>query len=69
MFVFVDESGNTGGNLFDVAQPFFTTGALITKSDFDAIYARRVFGFARALGVEILHANELGFEQIERIAA
>jgi hypothetical protein len=35
MFAFVDETGNTGENLFDEEQPLFITAALITKTDFD----------------------------------
>ena len=31
MYAFVDESGNTGQNLFDEAQPIFTTLALLSK--------------------------------------
>ena len=32
LFAFVDETGNTGHNLFDEAQPNFFTAALITKA-------------------------------------
>jgi hypothetical protein len=38
MFAFVDETGNTGENLFDEKQPLFITAALITKSDFDILH-------------------------------
>lgn len=33
MFAYVDETGNTGKNIFDLDQPDFFTGALITKTN------------------------------------
>ena len=35
LFAYTDESGNTGQNLFDPAQPYFFTGTLLTKADVD----------------------------------
>ncbi len=69
MFAFVDETGNTGQNLFDEDQPLFVTGALITKADFDLVYSAKVKQIAGNVGVGILHAKELGFSRIEPIAA
>ena len=61
MFAYADEAGNTGGNLFDEAQPWFITIALMTRADFD-ILERGIFG-----GVDF-HANALGMEKLEEIA-
>lgn len=68
MFAYVDESGNTGDNLFDEAQPWFDTAALITRADFDAVHGPKVAGLARKLGVKDLHANRLGVGKVEAIA-
>lgn len=68
MYVFVDESGNTGQNLFDEAQPIFTTLALMTRSDFDKLSGKKVLNLAARLGVAELHAAELGTDRIEDIA-
>ena len=43
LFAYVDETGNTGHNLFDEAQPDFFTAALVTKGDFDIQYRLRTY--------------------------
>ena len=68
MYVFVDESGNTGAHLFDEAQPIFLTVALMTRSDFDAINAKSIAALAREVGDTQLHAAKLGVGRIEEIA-
>lgn len=68
MYVFVDESGNTGAHLFDEAQPIFLTVALMTRTDFDAIYTKPIANLARAVGDTQLHAAKLGVARIEEIA-
>jgi hypothetical protein len=67
MFAYVDETGNTGGNLFDPEQPWFVTIGLMTKANFD-ILERTLFQAHDANGETDFHANEVGFEKIERIA-
>ncbi|MBI4180464.1 MAG: DUF3800 domain-containing protein [Chloroflexi bacterium] len=68
MYAYIDESGNTGKNLFDPEQPTFTYGALVTKSDFDLECAKQVADVAEELGLEGLHAAELGMGRLEPIA-
>ena len=68
IFAYVDESGNTGKNIFDQAQPDFYTAALVHKGDFDASWADRVKAIAKIVGVETIHANELGLGRLEAIA-
>ncbi len=68
MFAFVDETGNTGSNIFDEAQPDFFTGALITKSNFDLLHTRTLHEIYRRHGFESLHASVLGFGPIEKVA-
>jgi hypothetical protein len=69
MFAFVDETGNTGPNLFDEKQPLFVTAALITRADFDVVHRSNVKRIAGNIGVGILHGQELGFGRIGEIAA
>jgi hypothetical protein len=67
LYAFVDETGNTGHNLFDEAQPDFFTAALITKGNFDDYYGDQAQALARTLGAESLHGKELGLGRIEAI--
>ena len=68
MYAYIDETGNTGSNLFDPAQPVFITAALITKTNFDLIYKRSVAALSGKLGASSLHANHLGPDKLEEIA-
>lgn len=68
MYCFVDETGNTGANLFDEIQPDYYTAALITRSNFDLVYKSAIKKLAQSLGRESLHANEIGFEGLQKIA-
>lgn len=69
MYAFVDETGNTGANLFDDAQPLFLTAALITKADFDLVHRKEFARICSKLGVRALHASELGFGRLEEVAS
>ena len=68
MFVFVDETGNTGGNLFDTAQPDFLAGALITKTDFDACRSGAVRSLCRRHGISSIHGSVIGIDAIEKLS-
>ncbi|MBB4261728.1 MULTISPECIES: DUF3800 domain-containing protein [unclassified Bradyrhizobium] len=68
LYAYVDETGNTGHNLFDEAQPDFFTAALITKGNFDDGYSEAALKLTAALGVDTLHGKELGIGRIEKIA-
>jgi len=67
-FAFVDETGNTGHNVFDEVQPDFLTAALISRGNFDAQYGSRVSALAAKMGHSALHGKELGVQRIESIA-
>ena len=69
IYAFVDESGNTGKNIFDPAQPDYFAGALITKGDFDVHYADRIKAIAARVSSTAIHANELGLAKLETIAS
>jgi hypothetical protein len=60
LYAYVDETGNTGHNLFDEAQPDFFTAALITKGNFDDRYSEAALKLTALLSVDSLHGKELG---------
>lgn len=68
LFAYIDETGNTGDNLFDGEQPVFLTGALVTRCNFDALYSKRMAMAAKSIGEGAVHANKLGLGKIEEIA-
>lgn len=68
MFAYVDESGNTGKNIFDPAQPDFFTGALITKTNFDVLHGERIRSISLWAGVPAFHASVIGMGPIEAAA-
>lgn len=68
IYAYVDETGNTGHNLFDEVQPDFYTGALITKGDFDLSFGNRTREIAASFGTSSLHGKELGLNRLESVA-
>lgn len=68
MHAYMDESGNTGANLFDPAEPNFLNVAMSSLVDFDDVFRERVACIARTAGVDRLHASELGMGGVESIA-
>lgn len=68
MFAYVDETGNTGPNLFDENQPDFFTGALVTRANFDLVYRPQIEALCRQAGAASLHASVVGRGVIETVA-
>ena len=68
MYAYIDESGNTGMNLFDLAQPYFFHVAMSSPVDFDSVFQQRIDSIAHTAGVHYLHASELGESGVESIA-
>lgn len=68
MFFHVDESGNTGNNLFDVGQPTLSYGLLSSKRNVDVLGVEIHSAMLTSLGVDYLHAADLGPGRIESIA-
>lgn len=68
MYCYVDESGNTGTNLFDPAQPNLYYGLLTSKTNLDVTVEPLLRAAREKLGVERLHANELGVGRLSEIA-
>lgn len=67
MYFHVDESGNTGNNLFDSAQPTLSYGVLSSRGNVDKLGGSIYQEMLSKLGVSSLHAAELGIERIETI--
>lgn len=68
LIAYTDESGNTGNHLFDLDQPYFWTGTLLSKPDFDRHAKLHVYQWCRSLGEQELHGSQLGLQRIERVA-
>jgi len=67
MHFYVDESGQTGLNLFDESQPVLYYGVLSSIHDLNVEARTQVEVLREQLGVERLHANELGVEKLTSI--
>lgn len=68
MYCYVDESGNTGLELFDPNQPVLYYGLLTAQANLDVIAGPLLQGLRSSLGVKRLHANELGVARLTGIA-
>lgn len=68
MFLHIDESGNTGNNLFDQNQPVLSYGVLSSRWDVDAHAEKQHRAILETLGTDSIHANQLGSVGLERIA-
>ncbi|WP_226564490.1 DUF3800 domain-containing protein [Shewanella chilikensis] len=60
MYFYVDESGQTGLELFDGNQPFLYYGVLSSKVNLDLLTLPSIKKLRKKLGVDRLHAAELG---------
>ena len=68
MFFYVDESGNTGANLFDKAQPCLYYGILSADTNIDDLAHADIQHMRERVGVKRLHASELGVGGLVRIS-
>jgi hypothetical protein len=68
MFFYVDESGHTGTNLFDEAQPTLYYGLLSSPVHLDFVIEPRLASLRKRLDVPRLHAAELGNGMLALIA-
>lgn len=67
MYFYIDESGQTGLNLFDNAQPYLCYGVLSSETDLDNLALKTIQDLRKRLNVERLHATELGNERLLEI--
>lgn len=68
MFFYVDESGHTGAHLFDEAQPKLYYGLLSSAVNLDYVAEDRLDSLRNKLGVDRLHAAQLGNGRLACIA-
>ena len=68
MYFHVDESGNTGNNLFDPNQQQLSYGVLSCKTNVDVLGKPLHTRMLKELGVTELHANELGVRKLTQIS-
>lgn len=68
MFFYVDESGQTGPNLFDAAQPMLYYGVLSSRMNLDVVAEPILASMRRRLQVPRLHAAELGVGRLVAIS-
>lgn len=68
MFFHIDESGNTGNNLFDSAQPRLSYGVLSSLRNVDALCTSIHKQIQREIGDGQIHANKLGIGGLVKIA-
>jgi hypothetical protein len=64
MYAYADESGQTGGNLLDPAQPAYYAAAVLSVSDLDTKYGPAFSAYAKQHGFEFLHASEMGMGRL-----
>jgi hypothetical protein len=67
MYFYVDESGQTGLNLFDETQPILYYGVLSAPADLNVTARAEVEALRAKLGVDRLHANLLGVDKLTSI--
>jgi hypothetical protein len=68
MHFFVDESGNTGSNLFDPKQPNLYYGVLGCRTNLDVTAEPMLARLRTDLGVKRLHASDLGANRLVEVA-
>ncbi len=69
MFFHIDESGNTGNNLFDKQQPVLSYGMLSSRWDVDTHATAERDAILRIIGAPSLHANQLTPTQLREISS
>jgi len=68
MYFHIDESGNTGNNLFDTNQKRLSYGLLSSRRNVDALGQQMHRKMLGIVGADVLHANDLGVEKLTLIA-
>ncbi|WP_105655912.1 DUF3800 domain-containing protein [Cronobacter dublinensis] len=67
MHFYVDETGHTGPNLFDRTQPVLSYGVLSSPDDLDKVAEAELASLRKKLGVQRLHAAELGMYRLDDV--
>jgi len=69
MYFYVDESGQTGLNLFDPQQPILYYGVLSSPHNVDEVANDEIQELRERFGVARLHSSELGMGRLTSIAS
>lgn len=67
MYFYVDETGQTGRNLFDKTQPVLSYGVLSSDANLDKVAEAELAVLRKTFGVERLHAAELGVHRLSDV--
>lgn len=67
MYYYVDESGNTGSNLFDPSQPALYYGVVGCRKNLDVVAERMLQRLRSELGVDRLHAAQIGVDGLKPV--
>ena len=67
MHFYVDETGHTGPKLFDCTQPILSYGVLSSPADLDRVAEPELAVLRKKLGVQRLHAAELGMHRLSEV--
>lgn len=68
VFFYIDETGNSGNNLFDQHQPVLSYGVLSSSLNVDVLGVEQHRRILRILGTGSLHANEIGCQGLVQAA-
>lgn len=68
MFFHIDESGNTGNNLFDENQPRLSYGLISSTTNVDALCKKEYKAILKIIDDDLIHANILGMKGLVKIA-
>ncbi len=68
MFFHIDESGNTGNNLFDENQPRLSYGLISSTTNVDVRCVKEHQDIQKIIGCGAIHANKLGMKGLVEIA-
>lgn len=63
----IDETGHTGRNLFDSTQPVLSYSVLSSAADLDKVAETELAALRKKLGVQRLHATELGVHRLSEV--
>ena len=69
MYIYADESGNSGKNIFDEASPIYRLGAILTVQDAESAVGRVIQPILEASGKDRLHAKDMREGEVAHIAS
>lgn len=68
MYFHIDEAGNTGNNMFDIAQPCLSYGVLSSLRNTDVLCSNIHKDILHVIADKQIHANQLGFGGLVKIS-